>query len=369
MQYLRKFVVVLTVVAAFQLLNAQNLSRPTLILSRPVHLVHPLDRTGSALLKSATVATVPFWAGSFITSGTTYHYRMVGASPFSSDTTTTLPVVLIPLNLKFSDGVTYSGNTRVSALEASPLFKNASFSSGTTQYTDAVQRAGFWHNAILSHPNYHVRVGTPTNLATETFTVPASDGFDALLNGKPVGAVNLTWFNTTVNGVVSRAISQGVFHAQSLLVILTKDVVIFDGSPSKCCILGFHGAVSTSTAVYTYAYGPYLSQGIISNWGDITVLSHEFAEWLDDPFGNNIVPKWAQPGSGSTACFSNLLEVGDAVEALANPNFTVTLNSVTYHPQDAANLYFFSRAPKPTPAKNGLYSFAGKLSNPSSTCH
>ena len=51
-------------------------------------------------------------------------------------------------------------------------------------------------------------------------------------------------------------------------------------------------------------------------------MSHEISESFNDPFLNNITPRW-QFGGGPGVCRRNL-ETGDPVEVLAHP-FPVTL--------------------------------------------
>src|SRR5215472_5824693 len=89
------------------------------------------------------------------------------------------------------------------------------------------------------------------------------------------------------------------------------------------------------------------------------------SEWAADPFANNVVPLWNQP-DGST-CFSNLLEVGDPVEAMPKPWYTIKVGTVTYHPSDIAGISWFSHD-SPSLQQNGLYSYKGYLKTPNTTC-
>jgi hypothetical protein len=43
---------------------------------------------------------------------------------------------------------------------------------------------------------------------------------------------------------------------------------------------------------------------------DTVILSHELAEWVNDPFVNNPTPAWGNTGQVVGACQNNL-EVGD----------------------------------------------------------
>jgi hypothetical protein len=120
---------------------------------------------------------------------------------------------------------------------------------------------------------------------------------------------------------------------------------------------------------FTFIYGAYNQSGIFSNKSqDITITSHEVAEWATDPLGTNIVPPWGLPQNPGS-CFSDLLEVGDAVEADPNITFTVTLNGVTYHPQDEAFFSWFAHQ-SPSIGAGGRYSYESpaKLTAPPPAC-
>jgi hypothetical protein len=60
---------------------------------------------------------------------------------------------------------------------------------------------------------------------------------------------------------------------------------------------------------------------------DIHALSHEVAEWLNDPFINNVVPPYTN-GEG-TGC-DTIMETGDQLVGNTVP---VTINGFTYTPR------------------------------------
>ena len=127
-------------------------------------------------------------------------------------------------------------------------------------------------------------------------------------------------------------------------------------------MLGYHSSTASNQ---TYAVATYNDPGIFQAAGirDVHALSHELGEWMDDPFGNNIVPAWGHVGQVG-GCQDNL-EVGDPVTGSA---FTVTLNGFTYHPED---LVFFSWFARETPSRavNGQYTFLNAFSGPQAVCH
>src|SRR5207237_6459964 len=98
-------------------------------------------------------------------------------------------------------------------------------------------------------------------------------------------------------------------------------------------------------------------------WASVTVSSlgampHEVAEWLNDPFYTNNVPKWVVPGG--TKCGGHQLEVVDPV---TSHDFTVN----GYAMDDVAFYSWFSRD-VPSIGINGQYDLTGALSGPAFVC-
>jgi hypothetical protein len=79
---------------------------------------------------------------------------------------------------------------------------------------------------------------------------------------------------------------------------------------------------------------------------DVTPLSHEISEWMNNPFGSNWVPAWTSPSSPG-ACQTNL-ETADPVATLPNAGYPVTIDGFTYHPQNQVLLPWFTHAPSDT---------------------
>src|SRR5438477_3206592 len=101
------------------------------------------------------------WSGSFTDlTGHTINYVMVGTNPNSTNTSTTVPVVLVPIKMVYGarNGnrtfdpyhVLSNGNTVVQNALNSPLFNagidfvQGGTDLGNTQYVDAYQRGNFW---------------------------------------------------------------------------------------------------------------------------------------------------------------------------------------------------------------------------------
>jgi hypothetical protein len=322
------------------------------------HAMFTVRSWGGPALRAA--ATIPTWNGSFTLNATAYHYTMVGTNPAAGSKTTTVPTEILPLKVVMSNGVTVTGSA--SRLKASPIFSNAAFTSGTTQLGDAMLRSGFWKTVQASSPNWHLLLGTPKVLPTVTIKVPAGDGTGGIFNGIPYAYVLYSWWGKKLQGIITAH----NFAATTLPLIVSGSTFLYIGTTSDCCVYGYHGAYTSTSGHNTYAFSNWIAAGLVPNGNaDVYTMSHEVSEWAADPFVHNIVPTWNQP-NGST-CFSNLLEVGDPVEAMAKPWYTIKVGTVTYHPSDIAGLSWFSHA-SPSTQQNGLYSYNGYLSTPDTTC-
>jgi len=150
----------------------------------PGHLIEGDSATQAAMrdkLNRSTYSTVPFWASSFDSGGTTYPFFMVGRSP-SHPGTTVVPTVPIPIDLTFQDNessLSYQldGSVNVPAILRSPVFQPATFAvtGDTTQYADAMTRAE-WSGVLKNVQSHHVLLGAPTVLPTVQLTVPNGSG-------------------------------------------------------------------------------------------------------------------------------------------------------------------------------------------------
>jgi hypothetical protein len=130
--------------------------------------------------------------------------------------------------------------------------------------------------------------------------------------------------------------------------------------------LGYHDAFSVSNkdgseTLQTLIYSSWLDVNLVGELlGDVSTLTHEVAEWMDDPFVNNFAPVWAFPPRNEVCSENPFLEVGDPIgngpDADAFPNFRVSLNGFTYHVQNLAMVPWFAHE-VPSSARNGDYSF------------
>ena len=295
-------------------------------------------------------------------------FRIVGTNPALGANTTTIPTVLVPLMFIFPNAgnPTLDGTNVTAATQNSPIFQSADYTAksvdlGVTQYGDALQRAEFWNLPGFSQ-NYHVLLGPPALAPTVTITVPSGKGNAfALAGGGFIGVLDPAFFTQVLNGLLP------AYAANQLPVFTTDNVYLGNnGLIQDCCILGFHDSQGPPAATaQTWIYAAYAEPGTLSDplgggFIDVVPLSHEVAEWLNDPFvgafpagGINLIPPAVLPGQGG-ACIVNF-ETGDPLESLPF-TFTKTTNSTVYHVQDEVVLPWYLHT-TPSFSVNGWYTF------------
>ena len=319
----------------------------------------------------ASSKTVPHWTSSFTYQGVTYPFTMVGTNP-SSNSTTTVDVAIIPFDFQFTDGTVLAGSSKVANVLGSPNFQDAVYSSGNTQFADAVQRAEFWSAVSTTSSQWHTLISTsPTVYPTQVIQVP--QGQATVVVGKVshlhLALMSISWFSDRLH----EAINDLHISSTTLPIILVYDTFLYQHSLGNCCVLGYHGTFSSvngngNQQIQTFAFAAWPDPNIFPpGWADVLPLSHEVSEWMNDPFIHNFVPPWQFPGIPGS-CQGNL-ETGDPLEVLPHPDFPVTINGFTYHPQTEAILPWFARE-VPSSAIGGAYSYPDttKLTGPSQAC-
>jgi hypothetical protein len=370
-----------------------------------------------------TSRTIPHWHGTATdpNNGVTYGFNMAGADPNNcsgSGCSSTVEADITPLVVNI-DGLTFDGNAVVSPVLASPLFANNDYGSTPAataagafpnapafiqgrggvlsqgdagqqlQLQDATMRAQF--NKTGSSP-YHLKLHPNVGPAV-TINVPNNQGTLIISGRGVVGAdINVKWWSGQIHNLETKA------DPTHLPIYLTDQVLLFQGDPSNCCIIGYHGTRATGNGtgsansngnakVQTFAWASWVQPGFYSrpaggtDWAlqDIHALSHEIAEWADDPFVNNTVEPWVTPTAPQYGC-TGVLETGDPVVGIGfamgsnsfeqgpNPNGTQSADGY-YHPEDEVFApWFFRTAPntvsEPTqsPSTNiGRYTLMGDL--------
>ena len=299
-------------------------------------VVNPVPRyavlPGQPALEPIDAPTqVRTWAGSFSYAGNVYHFRMVGTNP-TSGPSTTVRAVLIPLKITVQhngSGVSFSpahvlanGRTVTHNTVLSPIFDATTdynlggVDVGTTQYLDAYQRANFW-SGVSGNTGYHVLLGGPTVEPLQALNVPKAYGSEGSAFGINVALVDINWFDNAIQPLLTK-----FTKANQIPIFLTYDTYLTNSG--SCCIGGYH----TFNGTQTYMEATYVDKtGVFSQ--NVSALSHEVGEWVDDPFVNNGV-----------AC--GALENGDPEEGFANYGaFPYTVNGFQYDLQDLVFLNYF----------------------------
>jgi hypothetical protein len=308
--------------------------------------------------------------------GNPFTYTMVGNDPFTpqSSQTTTISAPIIAVKLVFSDGTSTDASaiasdcglsqSPVSSVLASPLFQN---DVSGTQYLDAFQRANFYPETGPSgvNPDYHILLSGTVG-QTVTLAVPANLGFSASTscgsNSQSLeGFVNGDWLLSEIQAKLSTL--SGVAPGTLPIFVLYNSIFSVGGDLAA----GIH--IPSDPQGYVLADYQLASLGDLGGSNppvDIAAITHETAEWMDDPSGANPVPTWGYVGQdlqpdGTGYCQPNL-EVADPLTDV--PWHTITTSTMTYHVPDLAFTSWFYRD-TPSTAQGGAYSFFGHFTAPS----
>jgi len=351
--------------------------------------------TGSLL----GIDSLPNWSSYFYYPGVidplgdpqfTWSYTMVGNSPFGEggedghgSTTINAPLVPVTVDLRNFDGSPrfVNGHRLISSPAAfvhpvlsSPIFQNSRYDSSDrpTQFTDAVQRAEFssaddgWHTIL--RPS--TKTGRTMVLIRGTYRYALNaDGTCCKFILVDIGAFVNALFPPGLGDtstVIGQAETAGDVRTTDLSTFLFPNTFLYlNGNPSNCCVIGFHtydlepGDAQNGWRERRYVmnYSSWVSPGIFRDptFTDVAPLSHELAETFNDPFVNNSTPWWLSPNGN---CQNNL-ETGDVIEGLPNANHPITLDGVTYHPQNEALLQWFA-GQTPSSAIGHAYSYPDK---------
>jgi hypothetical protein len=379
--------------------------------------------TTDGAVPTATTRTIPNWWGSTTDphNGVTYGYNMVGANPntcsgAACDVSIDADITPINVIINYGGGEwTFNGTNVVAATLASPQFATNDYGStpfatgngcglsscrgaggalsqgdagNQLQLEDATMRAQFNKTGAS---NYHTRLA-PHVLPAVTINVPQNQG-TLLQSGRGVifADVDIGWWSAQIKNLETKA------DPTHLPIYLTNNVLLFQGkNVLNCCVLGYHGTQAEgggsansggNAKVQTFAWASYVQPGIYARpnggpvWAlqDIHGLSHEIAEWGDDPFVNNGVEPWLTPTAPQYGC-TGVLETGDPVVGIGfamgtntfeqgpNPNGSQSADGY-YHPEDEALLPWFMRSapntiaePTQSPSTNGgRYTLMGDL--------
>jgi hypothetical protein len=348
-----------------------------------------LDATGSRAIDS-----IPTFSGEFRVNGVSptgapqhkWFYTMAGNHPETGGTSAfDAPIVPVSLDLLDYDGsvrvvkghaLHYSVRPFVNGVVNSPIFQDAEYSSSDslTQFGDAIQRAEFYN---VMQPDWHTLL-RPVVKTERKIAVPRGSYFFALNDDGSCCAFVLIDINvfsnllfpttaTDVTSPVGAAEHAGEITTQSISTFLFPNTYLYlNKNPNHCCVLGFHTydfEPGNSTngfreKRYVLNFASWISPGLFgSGFEDVTALSHEVVESLNDPFVGSdgvhgITPWWLSINGNC----QNDLEVGDVIEGLPDATVAIKTAGTTYHPQNAALLQWFEFQ-SPSTAIGGAYSY------------
>jgi len=312
-------------------------------LAVPPHSYYPVEPSTSQLTQ---------WTYHFTYQGTKFTPVIVGTDATKTNSSTTTPVVIIPVKLIFgktNGNHTYDPNkdiypgtklTITQYIAQSPIFAPINFTQGgvnlgTTQYEDAYERGSFW-KYVKNHNQYHVLLGKPTILPEQTVKVGPGQG---MIQKNQFGPGNVgIW--SSFGGVDAMLQTYLHDHKQIQPNVLPLFLIYqtYVGCGSGCAIGGWHSALSGPPSGQTYSISTVVNPNSFA--ASTGALSHEFGEWLLDPFTTN-------PGC------RGLMENGDPLET--EPNYGLYpfkgSNGANYELQDLVFINYFG-APKNTSLKS-----------------
>jgi len=273
----------------------------------------------------------PTWQYSYTYKSTKYTETWIGTNP-STATSTTVPIYLIPFKLTYkpsgSKKITENASKIIPNIIASPIFTPLDFKFGgtdigTTQYEDAFAKVNVWQIGG-SASGYHVLLGTPTVEPTQTLKLTGNESQGTI---SAFGVTALTADINTIDAAINKLIPQLKIPSNALPIFVTSQTYLTSGG--GCCIGGYHSVTSAGQPYSQFTFITYSGKGSIPFSDDVSALSHELGEWIDDPYTRDNSP-------------CGIYEVGDPLERNANyGDFPYTLNGVTYHLQDLALLPYF----------------------------
>jgi hypothetical protein len=327
------------------------------------------------------------WNGSYKTPGfdengnyrDSWVYNMVGNPPQKGGTTNiNAPVVPVALDLLNPDGTVllhYEVKPFILRTLQSPLFQNSTFSSSPapTQITDAIMRAEFWsvmapdwHTLLLGSLKQERTMQVPSGFYYYALKSNGDCCLFVLIDSNEFGNLLFPSVPTDTTTPIGAAENAGDITTKDISTFLFPNTYLYFGNPNNCCVLGYHSydlepgdsTNGNKQRRYVVAYASWISPGLFgSSFVDVTGLGHEIAETFNDPFvvsdnKHNLTPWWLSPNGN---CQDDL-EVGDVIEGLPHAGYPITMNGMTYHPQNVALLPWFEFQ-SPSTAIDGAYSY------------
>jgi hypothetical protein len=321
--------------------------------------------------------------------GNPYSVVVVGGDPFSkTPSAVTVDAVLVPVVMQVVETPTDvamfdptasnycdpAAHSAVDRFRDSPLvvandLKFNGVDVGTWQYVPGFKRAEFWHTngGQLLDDTIRWTVAAPVTLSAAlgkgTVNVGKTGCLYAVVNN---GVISDTLKNT----VIPKLQKSGVISTAKFALFMTIDVEQLK-SDGTCCNNGDHGwiRVNPGDPRQTWGWADYDTHSNVydgQNGADIKSLSHEIAEWMNNPYYDNAPPEWGYIGEAQGKCVAHF-EVGDPINSYLAPK---TVKHFVYHLQEFAYFGWFFDGPAGTkyPGAGGAYSSNGTFKGPHNTC-
>jgi hypothetical protein len=323
--------------------------------------------------------TLATFTGVVAVGRTRYTYVMVGSNPqLRRARNVVVPVAIVPMRLEFSDGTVLDpsqpdaclgGRVPLAVTLQSPLFQDFDYGDGPRQFLEQIRRLEFWKltGPGKLNPGYSVRLAPfvlPTQaLALSPASVTENVACRATGGTQKMGHLEGPDFGTFLqNHVVPQFPKWGV-DASTFVLILLPFADFTQGGVETA--FSYHGAFLTPQGMVTYA-AAQLGLALPGNVVNIGPQSHELAEWLDDPYGDNVTPPWGNTGQVTSGC-EPALEVGDPLTGTFLKPIKMP-NGISYQPQETAFFsWFFDQVP--SLGFDGWYSSGGTFKTPAAPCH
>lgn len=320
---------------------------------------------------------------SFTRAGSSGTYTVLGNDPAKGGSAN-VPVTIVPVTLSFqaSKGVTLSPALDIARITRSPLFTPYRFTTGTTQYADALLRASFYQLAASANTlgNWHTTLGKPILAPALRIQIPIGYGYTLSdkRSARNLGVVDIEWLQKKI----FEAAPAGTLGSDRLVLFVTHNTTYYaEGDATVCCSWGTHGTEPASKQPFVLA--SYLDLSTLTVDKDVQPLSEQLAEFVMDPGhdplykgprdqaapGNTFGTGWLRPstsppsdfrcaGTGAGSRYFTLLptDVNAKNNFPASPAFVAG----TYHLQNAPVLPWYTGS---TTAE----SWQGKLSFPNPT--
>ncbi len=279
-----------------------------------------------------------------------YTGTLAGTSPFASSLSgSTIPVVVVPVVVNINGTVfdptvpnycgSEAGVSAITRIMQSPVVVPSSLTFngvgvGDVQYVNGFMRAEFWQtiNGSPAYTNeFSFSVALPVTITAGANGVTYNSGCQLL------GVLNESFVQ---NQILTLLQSLTGVSPSEIVLFVTNNISISPASPPvpPGSALGYHAV--TGSAPQVYAVADYNTTGLLKA-RDVTVVSHELAEIMNDPLGRNATPAWGGVGEVPAGSCQSNLEVADP---LVGTQVAISQNGYTYNLVELAYFSWFFNA-------------------------